>query len=296
MQANQELVKPLRRAALTGIVGSSVLACVKIVAGATGHSHAMIADGIESGADAVTGVVVLFGLAVATQPPDEEHPYGHTRAEDVAGKTVSTLMLVSAVLLLWTNVQNIYDELAHGVPRHVPESWTLPIMCVSLAVKGALFAYKLHVGRRLRSMAVVADAWNDFTDVISAVAVLVGLSLARMGYLWADRAGAIVVSLLIMYTAHMVSRAASAALLDQQAPPEVLQALRETALAVPGVAGVEKLLARRSGLMYFVDLHLEVEGGMPVRDAHALGHDVKAKLQASRPDIADVLIHLEPAR
>src|ERR1043165_274008 len=118
MQANQELVKPLRRAALTGIVGSSVLACVKIVAGATGHSHAMIADGIESGADAVTGVVVLFGLAVATQPPDEEHPYGHTRAEDVAGKTVSTLMLVSAVLLLWTNVQNIYDETAPGVPRH----------------------------------------------------------------------------------------------------------------------------------------------------------------------------------
>lgn len=295
MQSNRELVKPLRHATLIGIVGSSLLAGVKIVAGLAGHSHAMLADGIESGGDAVTGAVVLFGLAVATQPPDEEHPYGHTRAEDVAGKTVTTLMLVSGIMLLWTNVQNIYEELAHDAPRSVPEGWTIPIMLVSLAVKSALFAYKLHVSGRLNSMSVAADAWNDFTDVISAAAVLVGLILARMGHLWADRAGAIVVALLIMYTAHVVSRAASAALLDQQAPPEVLQQLRETAMAVPGVAGVEKLLARRSGLMYFVDLHLEVDGSMPVRDAHALGHSVKEKLQASRKDIADVLIHLEPA-
>src|SRR5947207_11907054 len=114
MQANHELVKPLRRATLTGIVVSLLLAGVKIVAGLIGHSHAMLADGIESGGDAVAGMVVLFGLAVATKPPDEEHPYGHTRAEDVSGKTVSTMMLVSGVLLLWTNIQNIYDELVHG--------------------------------------------------------------------------------------------------------------------------------------------------------------------------------------
>ncbi|HLX61299.1 MAG TPA: cation diffusion facilitator family transporter [Planctomycetota bacterium] len=296
MQSNPALVQPLRRAALTGVVGSGLLAVVKVVAGVIGHSHAVIADGVESGGDTVAGVVVLLGLAESERPPDAEHPYGHSRAEDVAGKTVSTMMLVSGFMLLWTNVAGLYDELFRGLAPQSPHAWTLPIILVSLAVKCGLFVYKLNVGRRLRSTALVVDAWNDFTDVIAAVAVVLGLILARLGYLWADRSGAIVVSLLIMYTAIVVSKAASDALLDQQAPPEVLQELRETALSVPGVKGVEKLLARRSGLMYFVEMHLEVDPAMPVRDAHALGHAVKARLQQQRKDVADVLIHLEPAK
>ncbi len=295
MHSIHDQLNQVRRAALAGILGSGVLAAVKVLAGVFGHSHGMIADGVESCGDAVAGLVVLFGLSVAEKPPDDEHPYGHSRAEDVAGNTISTMMLVSGSVLLWSNLQGFYDDMITGAPRPMPHVWTIWLILISLLVKGGLFVYKRGVGKRVRSVSLRADAWNDFTDSISAVAVLAGLLLTRAGYAWADRAGAIVVSLLIMYTAHLVSRAASAALLDQQAPQEVLTELRETALAMPGVMGVEKLLARRSGLMYFVDLHLEVDGNMPVSVAHTLGHAVKARLKASRPDIADVLIHLEPA-
>lgn len=296
MHSIRDQLNQVRRAALAGILGSSVLSVVKILAGVVGHSYAMIADGVESCGDAVAGLVILLGLSVAEKPPDDEHPYGHSRAEDIAGNTISTMMLVSGILLLWSNVQGLVEDLSGKTPRPIPHVWTIWLILLSLVVKGCLFVYKRNVGARIRSVSLRADAWNDFNDSISAAVVFFGLIFARAGYIWADRAGAIVVSLLIMYTAHAVSRAASAALLDQQAPPEVLRELRETARAVPGVKDVEKLLARRSGLMYFVDLHLEVDGAMPVRDAHALGHVVKSRLQASRPDIAGVLIHLEPAK
>ncbi len=284
-----------QRAAIIGIVSSAGLAALKIAAGVLGHSYGLVAEGVESGGDSIAGVVVLVGLNEAMRPPDDEHPYGHTRSEDVAGKTISTMMFVSGVILLWTNAHGLVEELAWNVPRVAPDPWVLWIAALSLVVKGALFAYKLRVAGQLRSVALKADAWNDFADTLSACAVIVGLVVVRLGYMWADRASALAVSLLIMFTAHWVSSSASAALLDQQAPPDVLEHLRTLAMAVPGVAGVEKLLARRSGLIYFVDLHLEVNGDMSVREAHALGHRVKAHLQAARTDIADVLVHLEPA-
>ena len=284
-----------RRAAAAGTAVSGLLSTLKIVAGMLAQSHAMIADGVESAGDSVAGLVVLFGLAQAAVPPDDEHPYGHTRAEDIAGKTVSTLMLVSGVILLQTNGWGLWLLWQGERQPEMPPIWTVWLMLLAMLAKGVLFVYKLRVGRRLRSVALSADAWNDFTDMISAAAVIGGLLLARRGYLWADRGAAACVSLLIIYTAHAVSKAADAALLDQQAPPDVLNQLRASAMTVQGVHGVEKLLARRSGLMYFVDLHLEVDGDMPVNTAHAIGHEVKARLQDCRDDVADVLIHLEPA-
>lgn len=205
------------------------------------------------------------------------------------------MMFVSGVILLWTNAHGLIEELVWNVPRVAPDPWVLWIAALSFVLKMMLFIYKLGVAGKLRSVALKADAWNDFADTLSALAVIIGLIIVRQGNLWADRVSALVVSFLIMFTAHWVSSSASAALLDQQAPDDVLEHLRTLALSVPGVAGVEKLLARRSGLIYFVDLHLEVNGDMSVRDAHALGHRVKSHLQAARADIADVLVHLEPA-
>ncbi len=295
MHSIREQLNQVRRAAWAGIIGATTLAVLKIVAGLTGHSFALIADGVEACGDAVSGMIVLFGVNVAEQPPDDEHPYGHSRAEDIAGSTISTMMLVSGFLLLWSNALGLYNDVNDKTVHPIPHVWTIWLILFSLLVKICLFIYKRRVGASVRSVSLRADSWNDFNDSVSALVVLAGLVLSRAGFEWADRAGAIIVSLLIIYTSRMVSRTAHAALLDQQAPPEVLEELRNTTRSVEGVVDVEKLLARRSGLMYFVDLHLEVDGSMSVREAHALGHVVKARLKESRPDIADVLIHLEPA-
>src|SRR5579864_8522079 len=110
MPLNRDQFKQARRAAITGIVCSTFLATVKIAAGVFGHSYALVAEGVESGGDSIAGLVVLFGIAEAVRPPDAEHPYGHSRSEDVAGKTISTMMFVSGVILLWTNAQGLIEE------------------------------------------------------------------------------------------------------------------------------------------------------------------------------------------
>jgi cation diffusion facilitator family transporter len=281
-----------RRAAFVGIIGSGFLGVIKLLCGWLGGSHAVLADGVESAGDAVASVVVLIGVSIAARPPDPEHPYGHGRAEQIAGNTVATLMLASGLFIALSNGA----ALLSGQPADAPAVYTLAAMLLSVAVKCGLFAYKLSVGRALKSHAVMADAWNDLLDVVSGLAVLVGVYLARGGMPWADRAAALVVAAMIVITAGKLYADASRGLLDEQAPGEWVGQIRRTALGVRGVAGVEKILARRAGLVYFVELHLEVPPQMPVVEAHALGHAVQHALQNAHTDIAGVLIHLEPAK
>jgi cation diffusion facilitator family transporter len=288
-------IKDAKFAAIAGIIGSGTLAFFKLFAGLAGHSHAVLADGIESAGDALASGVVLFGLKVSLLPPDKEHPYGHGRAEGIAGKTVATMMLASGLVLLWTNMSELMAAIQNPVALGIPAGWTLWPAVVSILVKTGMFSYKLKIGRRVGSMGLEADAWNDFVDVLSAIMVVLGVAFAINGYLWADHLAAVTVAILIVFTSAKVFRETSVALLDQQAPPEFLDELRSLAVTVEGVAGVEKLLARRAGLHYFVDMHLEVDGNMTVHDAHAVSHRVKELLKSRRGDIADILIHIEPA-
>lgn len=290
--AASEKYAAIRRAAWLGILGSGALGLMKLVAGILGNSHGVLADSVESLCDSVASVVVLVGTNVALRPPDLEHPYGHDRAEGVAGSTIATIMFISGILLAATNVQSLLQ----GVPQPLPETYTLWLMLPAVSLKGALFLYKLNVGRKTGSVAVTSDAWNDFVDILSGLVVLAGLFGARANIAWADRAAAIAVTAMILYTAVRLYLTAARAQLDQQAPEPFLHSLRTTAVSVPGVAGVEKLFARRAGLMYFVDLHLELPPDMPVSDAHRIGHEVKDKLLVEHEEVADVLVHIEPAK
>lgn len=265
---------------------------MKLVAGILGNSHGVLADSVESLCDSIASLVVLIGTNVALRPPDLEHPYGHDRAEGVAGSTIATLMFVSGVLLGATNVQSLLN----GVPQPLPAAYTLWLMLPAVLLKGGLFLYKLKVGRATGSLAVTSDAWNDFVDILSGLVVLAGLLGARADIIWADRVAALVVTAMILYTAVRLYLTAARAQLDQQAPEPFLNRLRDTARAVPGVTGVEKLFARRAGLMYFVDLHLEVPPDMPVSEAHRIGHEVKDRLMQQHDEVADVLVHVEPAK
>ncbi len=287
-------MKDAKVAAVAGIIGSGTLAVLKLAAGYLGHSHAVLADGIESAGDALASSVVLFGLKVSVLPPDVEHPYGHGRAEGIAGKTVATMMLLSGLLLLWTNAAELLKIMATPETIVIP-TWTIWPAVISIGVKTGMFSYKLKVGRRIGSMGLEADAWNDFVDILSAILVVLGVTFTIYGYIWADHIAALAVAILIVIASARVFRETTVALLDQQAPPEVLADLRNLATTVEGVAGVEKLLARRAGLLYFVDMHLEVDGNMTVHEAHAVSHRVKALLKSRREDLADVLIHIEPA-
>jgi cation diffusion facilitator family transporter len=279
-----------QRITLMGLVVNVVLAGVKLVAGVVGHSYALVADAIESMTDVVSSLIVWGGLGIAARPADDTHPYGHGKAEPLAALVVVLILGAAAVGIAAQAVRNILT------PHELPAAYTLVVLLVVVIVKEALYWLARRAGRATGSGAVAADAWHHRSDAITSAAAAIGIAVA----LWrgpgseaADDYAALVASLIIAANAVHLVRAPLFELMDA-APPTVVSRARAIAAEVPRVAGVEKVLARKSGLRFYLDMHVEVDPEMPVRDAHALAHDVKDRIRSAMPEVQDVLVHVEP--
>lgn len=287
-----KLYGEVTRAALLGLVINLALGIVKLVGGLVGNSFALIADAANSLGDVVTTLVVLFSLRVAQRPADAEHPYGHSRAEGIAAYTVSILIIGSALLIGWEAIQRL------SVLHVIPPVWTLWIASANMVIKEVLYRYKLAIGKRTGSTAIIANAWDHRSDAFCSLAVLIGLSVIRCGgvaVIWADEAASLVVVAVIIWSGYQLLQRSASELLDVQADPEFVQLIRNNATAVAGVIAIEKLWVRKSGLEYFVDIHLHVEPTITVAAGHAIGHQVKDRLLSEFDSLCDVLVHLEPA-
>lgn len=268
-----------------------LLGVVKLLGGLTGGSFALISDAVNSLGDVFMSLVVLFALRVAQRPPDAEHPYGHTRAEAIAGSNVALLVIVSALLVGWEAIDRI------DAAPHVPPVWTLWIAGANVLIKEALYRYSVRIGRRMRSSVVAASAWDHRSDAFCSLAVLVGLLVVRWGgpqWVGADKVAALVVVAVIVWSGMALFRRAASELMDVQAEDELVQRVRSAAEAVPQVMAVEKLWVRKSGIEYFADIHIKVEQSLTVAEGHRIGHRVKDQLLQAFPPLRDVLVHLEP--
>jgi cation diffusion facilitator family transporter len=281
-----------RQAAVLGIVGSGALAVLKITAGIAGNSTAVFSDGVESAMDVLTSTVVLGGMTLALRPPDADHPYGHGRAESIAGKTVSTILLVTGLLLAFNSAFGFTST------QHAPELYAIATLVVSILVKASLSAYKMGLGRRLNSASLQADAWNDRVDIVSALAALAGSGLAAWAperFLFLDRVGGGLVALVVIYTGARIFRDTSLELMDTSPPADLLDRVRRLAAEVDGVIAIETCRGRKSGLGHFFDLHVEVDPGLSVLVAHRIAHAIKDRIRSQIPTVLDVLVHIEPA-
>jgi cation diffusion facilitator family transporter len=283
--------REVTRAALLGLAVNFVLGGVKLVGGLVSGSVALVSDAINSLGDVVTSVIVLVGLRVAQQPPDAEHPYGHTRAETIAASNVALLIIISALFIGW-QVMGQFRE-----PKSPPPLWTLWIAGANVVIKEFLYRYKTRVGERTGSQAIIAHAWDHRADALSSLAVFSGLLAVRVGgpaYAWADGAAALLVVAAIVWAGVELFRSSASEMMDRQASKGLVNELRQTASAVAGVKGVEKLWARKSGLEYFADIHIEVDPNISVAEGHRIGHAVKDRLLEQFSALRDVLVHLEP--
>jgi cation diffusion facilitator family transporter len=286
-----ELYREVTRAAYLGLGVNLLLGVVKLLGGIYGHTFALVVDAFNSLGDAVTTIVVLVALRVAQRPADAEHPYGHTRAEGIAATNVALLIVISAVLLGWEALQRL------TLQHEIPAAWTLWIAAANIVVKEALYHYKLRVGRRTRSSALIANAWDHRSDALCALAVLIGLSVIRIGgrpFIWADEAASLVVVTAIVWQGVHLFRTSASELMDLQADDELVRHIRSVAMDVPGVRNVETLWVRKSGLEHFADIHIEVDETLSVAQGHAIGHRVKDRLLHEFQSLRDVLVHLEP--
>src|SRR2546428_10235423 len=281
------------RIALFGLAINIMLASVKMLAGFFGNAYVLIADGIESAMDVGGSIVIWGGLKVAARPPDRTHPYGHGKAEPIAAVIVAIGVLAAALGLTIQSVREIF------LPHHGPAPYTLVVLIVAVIIKEFLYRYVIRVGRKMESTAVKTDAWHHRIDAMTSIAAFIGISVALIGgEAWqsADDWAALFACALIGANGYRLLRPAFYEIMDTAPRGEIVDLVRKAAASVPGVIELDKSLVRNMGLNFYVDLHVEVDGNISVREGHQIAHAVKRAIQKNDPRIADVLVHIEPAK
>jgi len=274
-----------------GIIASFVLAAIKIFTGIVGNSYALLADGIESLTDIFTSSVVLTGLYFAAKPADEDHPYGHGKAEPFAGVAVAFGIFIAAMIIV---IQSVYEIIT---PHHAPAPFTLIVLILVIITKETLFRYVIKVGLTVNSIAVKSDAWHHRSDAITSAAAFIGISIALLGgggYESADDFAALFASVIIIINAYRIFKPAFYELLDTAPPHQTIQKVKEIAGKVENVMGIDKCFVRKMGVEYFVDIHVLVDANLPVFKGHEIAHQVKDQLMKEHSNISDVLVHIEP--
>ena len=271
---------------------NALLAVVKIAAGVLGNSYVLIADGIESTADIFSSAVVWGGLRWAVMPADENHPYGHGKAEPVASILVSLLLLGAAMVIA---VQSVHEIMT---PHRTPAWFTLPLLLAVIITKEALFRFAFRAGHSLESTALKSDAWHHRSDALTSAAAFVGIAIALAGgpgYESADDWAALVACGVIVWNGLRLLRAALDEIMDAAVSPAIVDEVRRLAADVEGVLAIEKCRIRKSGLHLALDIHVVVDGNLSVRRGHEIAHLVKNRLLESQHRINDVIVHVEPS-
>lgn len=285
------------RFAAAGLFLNLALATGKLIAGLIGSSFALVADAVESITDILGSVVIWSGLRYGARPPDDEHPYGHGKAEALAALIVACIILLAGIGIAVESVRAILQ------PHSTPAWWTLVVLAIVVVTKETMFRLGRRKSRDHVSDALTIDAFHHRADAITSLAAFVGISLAisgphlfggdRIRWATADDWAALFASGIILFNAVSLARLPLRELLDRQ-PDDAVAAARAVAASVPGVRAIEKCRARTSGSRVYLEMHVQVDPAVSITQAHAIGGSVRAAVRRQLPAVADVLIHTEP--
>jgi cation diffusion facilitator family transporter len=280
------------KATYFSIVGNTILAIIKGLAGFFGNSYALIADAIESTADIFSSFLVLFGLKYANRPADKNHPYGHGRAEPLITFLVVGFLITSATIIAYESIKNI------GTPHELPKLWTLFVLAPLIIWKEISFRLVMKKAKETNSSSLKADAWHHRSDAITSVAAFIGISIALYfgkGYETADDWAALFASGFILYNSYLIFRPALGEIMDEHLYDDLVEDIRKVSLTVEGIVGTEKCFIRKAGMLYHVDLHATVQADITVKHGHEIAHHLKDTLRKEIPQLGHVLIHIEPS-
>lgn len=273
------------------IIGNTTLALIKGIAGFFGNSYALIADAIESTTDIFASFLVLFGIKYANKPADDNHPYGHGRAEPLITFLVVGFLITSATIIAYESIVNI------RIPHDLPKPWTLIVLGAIILWKEYSFRVVMKRSIQTNSSSLKADAWHHRSDAITSVAAFIGISIALFlgkGYESADDWAALFASFFILYNSYLIFRPALGEIMDEHLYDDLIDQIREVAQQVDGIIDTEKCFIRKAGMQYHVDLHAIVDSTISVKEGHDLAHQLKDTLRERIPELGHVLIHVEP--
>lgn len=279
-----------------GIFVNILLTVLKAIGGLLSGSRALVADAAHSASDVVSSVVILFAVKIADKPPDEEHPYGHGKAENIASIIVALLLIVVGIEISISSI-----KLFFGDTPVAPTAIALYILVASIILKEILFYYKYYVGKKYESAALVADAWHHRSDSLSSLAALGGVGIAILGekiniafLVYGDAVAGILVSIIVIKVGYDLAKSSANVVLEQVLPKQEVKKYIKTVLRIDGVKRVDELLARTHGRYIIIDLKISVDPNITVKQGHDIARETKNTLMKKYTEVENVLVHINP--
>ncbi|OPL17927.1 MAG: hypothetical protein AVO35_07145 [Candidatus Aegiribacteria sp. MLS_C] len=291
VKGDETLLARTTRVTAVALVSNLLLSISKIVGGLLARSHALSADGIHSLSDSVTDVAILIGARFWTRPRDDSHPHGHARIETIISGFIGFFVIITGLYIAWESFDAIVD------PPEAPPGWVaFGIAIAAILIKGFLSRWTLSVARRLRSAALAANAVHQRSDVYSSIPVAIVVLAARLddSLILLDGIGGVFVSLFVLRMGYGILRPALWKLSDTGAPLEIVEEITRIAMSVEGVIDVHDLRTRYQGENIQTDMHIVVDGNMPLEKAFGIVRKVESELRRSGPGIVDAMVRLEP--
>ncbi|OPL08328.1 MAG: hypothetical protein AVO33_11370 [delta proteobacterium ML8_F1] len=276
--------------AVFGVIGNILLTVVKGIAGVLGGSSAMVADAVHSASDVIASGVVFISLRIAKKPADEDHPYGHGKAEAISSSIVGLLLLAAGYQIL----MNAYHAIAGG-SHGVPTAIALYAAILSIAAKEAMFRVTYRVGVKINSPSTVANAYDHRSDAFSSIATLIGIGGAMLGFSFMDPLAGGVVALFIMRMGYSIVIDASHQMMDKSVDEEIIKKITQITQGTEGVLSTHGIRVRQSGPFYLVDLDICVNRKLSIEEAHEICDEARSNIFQKMEKIADVRIHVDPS-
>ena len=291
-QKNMEPKAIAMRVSVNTIIVNAVLSAFKLLAGIFAGSAAMNSDAVHSASDVFSTIIVMVGVHISAKAPDKEHPYGHERMECVAAILLSCVLTLTGFGIGYSGIQSLMNSAQ--TPLAAPGLLALFAAVISIAVKEGMYWYTRNVAKKIRSGALMADAWHHRSDAFSSVGSLIGIAGARLGLPILDPIAAIVISVFILKASYDIFKDGIDKMVDKACPEEVIAPIREMVLGVKGVAGIDLFKTRMFGARYYVDLEITADGSLTLSEAHHIAETVHAEIEHHFPDVKHCMVHVNP--
>lgn len=278
----------IKRAATASLVTAITLLFAKIFAWTISDSTSVLSSLLDSSMDIIASGINFFAVRYALMPADDDHPFGHTKAEGIAALVQSAFILGSTALLLLQVIERfLHPREIQGVQE------SIGIMVFSVAATVLLVLYQRYVWRKTNSLAIRADAAHYYGDILTGIAVIFALATSSFGWYWMDPFVALIVAAVLLYSVYGIVKEALIVLMDQAMDPEDEKRIYELVMSVDKVRGVHDILTRQSGMIEFIQLHLELDGEQTLYSAHDITTKVEKAIQKAFPR-AELIIHQDP--
>ena len=281
----------LRVSRLTLLV-NLLLSAFKLAAGRLANSSAMVSDGIHSASDVLSTLIVMVGIRISSKEADGKHRYGHERLESIAAMVLAMVLAGTGLWIGREGVLKLFASQSGGIA--VPGLLALAAAILSFAVKEGMFWYTRRAADRVRSAALMADAWHHRSDALSSIGSLIGIAGARLGLPMLDPLASLVICVFILKAAFDIFLSAARQVIDQAVDPELEQAMRRVIRAQPGVLHLDLMRSRQFGSRIYLDVEIAADGNLSLFDAHNIAERVHRQIEASFPDVKHCMVHVNP--